>query len=251
MLSTSSSRTGSSTACRRWTSPSMTPTARGSSMPMPPAASRSIRARWSGYCAGRLLCSRSGPARSVFLSGRAAGGAGLVAIRYFLDTLKLAGNRLSWLESLLSPGKILDDSGLQDRFRSSRQAARRAFRLTRGFLRGALGGLMVGTARERSISLDRLDDHLKAILKLKLREFVHLSPWFHNNPSLDVTYYPRPAPAGPAAYPPRRASAAPGAAPRRPQPEPCPHRAHRSISHRKPPHWKSGARLGSAEIEKQ
>ncbi|GEM_PF-3111363 len=84
---------------------------------------------------------------------------------------------------------------------------------------------MAGTARERSISLDRLDDHLKAILKLKLREFVHLSPWFHDIPSLDVTYYPRPASAGPAAYPRRR------------QPEPCPHRGHRSISRRKPPRW--------------
>jgi hypothetical protein len=31
---------------------------------------------------------------------------------------------------------------------------------------------------ELPVSLDKLDDHLKALLRLKIREFVHLSPWF-------------------------------------------------------------------------
>ena len=51
---------------------------------------------------------------------------------------------------------------------------------------------MAGIPRELSISLEHLDDHLRAILKLKLREFVHLSPWFHDIPSIDMTYYPKP-----------------------------------------------------------
>jgi hypothetical protein len=33
---------------------------------------------------------------------------------------------------------------------------------------------------ESPVSLDKLDDHLKALLRLKIREFVHLSPWFKN-----------------------------------------------------------------------
>jgi hypothetical protein len=53
---------------------------------------------------------------------------------------------------------------------------------------------MAGIPRELSISLEHLDDHLRAILKLKLREFVHLSPWFHNIPSIDTTYYPKARP---------------------------------------------------------
>lgn len=51
---------------------------------------------------------------------------------------------------------------------------------------------MAGIAKELSVSLEHLDDHLRAILKLKLREFVHLSPWFHDIPSIDTTYYPKP-----------------------------------------------------------
>ena len=51
---------------------------------------------------------------------------------------------------------------------------------------------MAGIAKELSISLEHLDDHLRAILKTKLREFVHLSPWFHDIPSIDITYYPKP-----------------------------------------------------------
>lgn len=42
---------------------------------------------------------------------------------------------------------------------------------------------------ELPISLDRLDDYLKAILKIKLREFVHLNPIFNCIPSIDVASY--------------------------------------------------------------
>ncbi|MBI5174928.1 MAG: hypothetical protein SFV17_03670 [Candidatus Obscuribacter sp.] len=42
---------------------------------------------------------------------------------------------------------------------------------------------------ELPISLDKLDDYLKAILKIKLREFVHLNPIFNCIPSIDVASY--------------------------------------------------------------
>lgn len=42
---------------------------------------------------------------------------------------------------------------------------------------------------EAPVALDSLDDHLKALLRLKLREFVHLSPWFKGVPSIDSDYY--------------------------------------------------------------
>lgn len=42
---------------------------------------------------------------------------------------------------------------------------------------------------EAPVALESLDDHLKAILRLKLREFVHLSPWFKGVPSIDSDYY--------------------------------------------------------------
>lgn len=42
---------------------------------------------------------------------------------------------------------------------------------------------------ESPIALEHLDDHLKAILKVKLREFVHLSPCFEAIPSIDVSKY--------------------------------------------------------------
>ena len=48
---------------------------------------------------------------------------------------------------------------------------------------------MLSASREATVALDQLDDHLKAIVKLKLREFVHLSPWFNDVPSVDVTNY--------------------------------------------------------------
>ena len=44
---------------------------------------------------------------------------------------------------------------------------------------------------EFTVALDELDDHLKAILKVKLREFVHLSPWFSNIILTDVSRQPR------------------------------------------------------------
>jgi hypothetical protein len=44
---------------------------------------------------------------------------------------------------------------------------------------------------ESSIALEHLDDYLKAIVKVKLREFVHLSPWFQDIPSIDVNNYMR------------------------------------------------------------
>lgn len=44
---------------------------------------------------------------------------------------------------------------------------------------------------ELPISLDKLDDHLKAILKIKIREFVHLNPVFNVIPSINVKSYSR------------------------------------------------------------
>lgn len=44
---------------------------------------------------------------------------------------------------------------------------------------------------ESPVSLEHLDDHLKAILKVKLREFVHLSPCFTDIPSIDMSRYGR------------------------------------------------------------
>jgi hypothetical protein len=34
---------------------------------------------------------------------------------------------------------------------------------------------------EKTVSLEKLDGHLKALLRLKIREFVHLSPWFKDD----------------------------------------------------------------------
>lgn len=48
---------------------------------------------------------------------------------------------------------------------------------------------MVALRTESTVALEHLDGHLKAILKLKLREFVHLSPWFNSIPTIDVTNY--------------------------------------------------------------
>jgi hypothetical protein len=44
---------------------------------------------------------------------------------------------------------------------------------------------------ESPVALEHLDDHLKAILKVKLREFVHLSPCFKDIPSIDMSRYAR------------------------------------------------------------
>ena len=42
---------------------------------------------------------------------------------------------------------------------------------------------------EHPVRLEKLDDHLKAILKIKIREFVHLNPIFNCIPSIDVDSY--------------------------------------------------------------
>jgi len=42
---------------------------------------------------------------------------------------------------------------------------------------------------ELPVRLEKLDDHLKAILKIKIREFVHLNPIFNCIPSIDVDSY--------------------------------------------------------------
>lgn len=44
---------------------------------------------------------------------------------------------------------------------------------------------------ELPIALDKLEDHLRAILKIKIREFVHLNPIFNCIPSIDVDIYNR------------------------------------------------------------
>ena len=51
---------------------------------------------------------------------------------------------------------------------------------------------MTRVLAESPVSLDSLDDHLKALLRLKLREFVHLSPWFRDIPSIDPMIYASP-----------------------------------------------------------
>ena len=48
-------------------------------------------------------------------------------------------------------------------------------------------------ASESPVALEHLDAHLKAIIKVKLREFVHLSPCFEAIPSIDVSKYSQPA----------------------------------------------------------
>ena len=45
-------------------------------------------------------------------------------------------------------------------------------------------------SKESPVRLDQLDDHLKVILKFKIREFVHLSPCFRDIPSIDTASYP-------------------------------------------------------------
>ncbi|MBP9090615.1 hypothetical protein KBI23_06260 [bacterium] len=44
---------------------------------------------------------------------------------------------------------------------------------------------------ELPVALDKLEDHLRAILKIKIREFVHLNPIFNCIPSIDVDIYNR------------------------------------------------------------
>lgn len=42
---------------------------------------------------------------------------------------------------------------------------------------------------ESPVSLDMLDDHLRALLRLKIREFVHLSPCFKDVSAVDPTSF--------------------------------------------------------------
>jgi len=44
---------------------------------------------------------------------------------------------------------------------------------------------------EHPVALEHLDDYLKTIVKMKIREFVHLSPWFNDIPSIDLHNYMR------------------------------------------------------------
>ena len=46
---------------------------------------------------------------------------------------------------------------------------------------------MSPSVHESTVSLENLDGHLKALLRLKIREFGHLSPWFKNDGVVDRT----------------------------------------------------------------
>jgi hypothetical protein len=48
---------------------------------------------------------------------------------------------------------------------------------------------MTPSWHEAPVSLEKLDGHLKALLRLKIREFVHLSPWFKEPPTVDPTLF--------------------------------------------------------------
>ncbi len=48
---------------------------------------------------------------------------------------------------------------------------------------------MMNVFMEAAIPLDMLDDHLKAILRLKLREFLHLDPCMRDIPSINPEAY--------------------------------------------------------------
>ena len=48
---------------------------------------------------------------------------------------------------------------------------------------------MTPSWNEAPVSLEKLDGHLKALLRLKIREFVHLSPWFKDTPTVDPSLY--------------------------------------------------------------
>ena len=76
---------------------------------------------------------------------------------------------------------------------------------------------------ESPVMLDQLDNHLKALLKVKLREFVHLSPCFVDIPSIDLSRYVRAADTRPIpVYVPAEIS------------EDCPNRQHRALQRRRP-----------------
>ena len=44
---------------------------------------------------------------------------------------------------------------------------------------------------ESTVALEHLDGLLKTILRVKLREFVHLSPCFRDIPSINTESYPK------------------------------------------------------------
>lgn len=48
---------------------------------------------------------------------------------------------------------------------------------------------MMNVFMEAAVPLDMLDDHLKAILRLKLREFLHLDPCMRDIPSINPAAY--------------------------------------------------------------
>lgn len=73
---------------------------------------------------------------------------------------------------------------------------------------------MSRVTKESPVRLEQLDDHLKVILKFRIREFVHLSPCFRDIPSIDATSYPSYAPQAPAG--------------RHPVEDGCPNRLHRA-----------------------
>jgi len=77
---------------------------------------------------------------------------------------------------------------------------------------------------ESPVALEHLDDHLKAILKVKLREFVHLSPCFTDIPSIDMNRYGR----GQAAMPAQHLHVQPH------MDDECPNKLHRSTLRRRP-----------------
>ncbi|HEY9788577.1 MAG TPA: hypothetical protein V6D17_24530 [Candidatus Obscuribacterales bacterium] len=45
---------------------------------------------------------------------------------------------------------------------------------------------MMPMTGESIVALDHLDSHLKALLKLRLREFVHLGPWFEEAAEVEM-----------------------------------------------------------------
>lgn len=77
---------------------------------------------------------------------------------------------------------------------------------------------------ESPIALEHLDDHLKAILKVKLREFVHLSPCFADIPSIDVNRYAANV----------SSRIIPAYVPSAPPAEDCPNTRHRPMVRRRP-----------------
>src|SRR5436309_356817 len=49
--------------------------------------------------------------------------------------------------------------------------------------------LRVLPAKELQVPLEKLDAHLKSVLRLQIREFIHLSPMFHDSHMFDSIYY--------------------------------------------------------------